>query len=83
MADWFSGFGVALILAAFLGSAIGKIGNQSLVYWLLNIAGGVLATIGAMLLKSIPFVVLETTWIITSLVGLLKYLKQKTLSHGK
>ncbi len=72
-ATLFSAIGVSLILLAFLGSSFNKISQTSLAYWLLNLAGGILATIGAALIGSMPFVVLEAVWVGASLVGLVKW----------
>lgn len=76
-ATLFSALGVSLILLGFLGSSFNKISQTSLAYWLLNLAGGVLATIGAAMMGSVPFVVLEAVWTVASLVGLWKYLNPK------
>ena len=77
-ATLFSALGVSLILLAFLGSSFKKIAQDSLAYWLLNLGGGVLATIGAALMQSVPFVVLESVWTVASVVGLVKFFaKQK------
>lgn len=74
-ATLFSAFGVSLILSAFLGSSFKKIGQASLVYWMLNLVGGILATIGAALMGSVPFVVLEAVWTVASMIGLVRCLK--------
>ena len=76
-ATLFSALGVSLILAAFLGSSFNKIAQASLTYWLLNLIGGILATIGAALMASVPFVVLESVWTVASVVGLVKYFQRK------
>jgi hypothetical protein len=74
-ATLFSALGVSLILLGFLGSSFKFIAQQSLAYWLLNLGGGILATIGAALIGSVPFVVLEAVWTVASGVGLWKYKK--------
>ena len=74
-ATLFSAFGVSLILSAFLGSSFKKIGQTSLAYWLLNLVGGILATIGAALMGSVPFVVLEAVWTVASMIGLVRCLR--------
>lgn len=77
----FSAFGVSLILTAFLGSSFNKISQASLAYWLLNLIGGSLATVGAAMMGSVPptmvGVVLEAVWVGASAVGLLKWKKSK------
>ncbi len=80
-ATLFSALGVSLILLGFLGSSFKFIAQQSLAYWLLNLGGGILATIGAALIGSVPFVVLEAVWTVASLIGLVKLLKNKTGNH--
>ena len=76
--DAFSGSGVTLILLAFIGNLLNRLGSSDLIYLLLNLAGGILATVGALLLNSLPFVVLETTWTVASLIGLVKRLRTPT-----
>ena len=70
-----SAIGVSLLLLAFVGSSSKIIAQQSLAYWLLNLVGGALASIGAVLLASVPFVVLESVWTVASVIGLAKHLK--------
>ncbi len=72
-----STFGVSLLLLAFIGSSSKIIAQQSLAYWLLNLLGGALATVGAWLIGSVPFVVLEAVWTGASLVGLVKQLRRQ------
>lgn len=76
-ATLFSALGVSLILLAFIGSSFNKISQTSLVYWMLNLVGGIFATAGAALMASVPFVVLEAVWTLASVVGLVKWLKTK------
>jgi hypothetical protein len=81
-ATLFSALGVSLILLAFLGSSFNKISQNSLAYWLLNLVGGILATIGAAMLASVPFVVLESVWTVASGVNLMKFLKKDKAERG-
>ncbi|MCC6723298.1 MAG: hypothetical protein IT258_02220 [Saprospiraceae bacterium] len=74
-ATLFSSLGVSLLLMAFLGTSFKLIAQQSLLYWLLNLIGGILATIGAALIGSIPFLLLESVWTVASGVGLVKWLR--------
>lgn len=80
-ANLFSAFGVSLLLLAFLGSSFNKISQNGLAYWLLNIVGGILATIGAALMQSVPFVILESVWTVTSVVGLVKWKRSNSRNH--
>ncbi len=81
-ATLFSALGVSLILLAFIGSSFNKINQTSLAYWLLNLAGGILSTIGAALMASVPFVVLEAVWTVASVIGLAKHLKTDQVKKG-
>ncbi|MBK9016818.1 MAG: hypothetical protein IPM82_23675 [Saprospiraceae bacterium] len=81
-ATLFSALGVSLILLAFIGSSFNKISQTSLAYWLLNLAGGILSTIGAALMASVPFVVLEAVWTVASVIGLAKHLKTDQVKKG-
>jgi hypothetical protein len=72
-----STIGVSLLLLAFIGSSAKFIAQQSLAYWLLNLVGGAMATVGAWLIGSVPFMVLEAVWTGASLVGLVKQLRQQ------
>ncbi len=80
-ATLFSSLGVSLILLGFLGSSFKFLAQQSLSYWLLNLVGGILATIGAALIGSVPFVVLEAVWTVASAVGLVKLLRNHNGNH--
>ncbi len=80
-ATLFSSLGVSLILLGFLGSSFKFLAQQSLAYWLLNLVGGILATIGAALMGSVPFVVLEAVWTVASTVGLVKLLRNNNGNH--
>jgi len=82
LATWVSTLGVSLLLAAYLGSATRKMSQDSLVYWVLNLLGGSLAAVGAAMIGSLPFVVLESAWVAASLVGLVKFLRNKKPSKN-
>lgn len=69
----FSALGVSMILLAFLGSSFHQISQTSLAYWLLNLVGGSLATVGAAMMGAVPFVILEAVWVGASAVGLVKW----------
>lgn len=72
IADLTSGIGVFLILTAFALNTFGILSREDRSYCILNLAGGVLASIGAWLIDSIPFLVLEVTWTIVAIAGLAK-----------
>ena len=74
--DIISTIGVSLILLAFFLITFQYILGNSIWYFVLNIIGGAFACYGSVLLNSLPFIILEGTWSIVALVGLIKALKQ-------
>lgn len=64
--------GVSLILLAFLLLNIKKIRPTDKSYHLLNMLGAGLACYGAILINSIPFVVLEAIWAAVATYGLIR-----------
>ena len=74
--DIVSTVGVSLILLAFFLNAFKYVGNNSQLYFILNIIGGAFACYGSVLLNSLPFIILEGTWSVVALVALIKSLKQ-------
>ncbi len=74
-----STIGVSLILLAFLLTTFKLVSTDHKGYLLLNIVGGAFACYGSVLLDSLPFIILEGTWSIVAIIGLLKSYK-KTIS---
>jgi hypothetical protein len=74
--DIVSTIGVSLILLAFFLNTFKYVSDNSKFYFILNIVGGAFACYGSVLLNSLPFIILEGTWSIVALVGLIKALKQ-------
>ena len=74
--DIISAIGVSLILLAFFLNTFKYISDNGKLYFTLNIIGGVFACYGSVLLNSLPFIILEGTWSIVALIGLIKSLKQ-------
>ena len=66
--------GVTLLLLGFVLNLLKKIRSDSVVYLLLNFTGAALAGISSYMIKFWPFVVLETVWVLASLLPLLKKL---------
>lgn len=67
--------GAAMLLLAFGASQLGRLKNGSLPYLLLNGVGALLLTIDAIRAWQVGFMVLEGTWCLISLAGLLKLLR--------
>lgn len=80
-ADLSSGIGVFLILTAFSLNTFGVLSREDRSYFIMNLVGGVLASIGAWLIDSLPFLVLEVTWTVVALVGLANSFTRKPSGH--
>ena len=74
--DIISTIGVLLILLAFFLNTFKYLLDNSKVYFVLNIVGVAFACYGSVLLNSLPFIILEGTWSVVALMGLIKSLKQ-------
>jgi hypothetical protein len=72
MADLIGYFGVGLILLAYFLNLFNKIDNDSRGYMWMNLIGASLACVSSVLIKSIPFTILEGTWALVSLVALVR-----------
>jgi hypothetical protein len=64
--------GVGLILLAYFCATFGWLNAKSKIFFALNIVGAGLACYASFLINYWPFVVLEGTWCLVSLVGFLK-----------
>ncbi len=62
--------GVGLILLAYFCNTFGWINGKSKLFFLLNIVGAGLACYASLLINFWPFVILEGTWFIVSVIGL-------------
>jgi hypothetical protein len=72
--DIISTIGVSLILLAFFLNTFKYIADNGKLYFVLNIVGGAFACYGSVLLNSLPFIILEGTWSVVALIGLIKTL---------
>ncbi len=64
--------GTALILIGFILNQIGVWKTSSFSYDLINLFGGAVLIYYALLLSSIPFLVLNTVWVVVSLKDVLR-----------
>ncbi len=76
LSDWIGFTGVAILLLAFLLNLAKKISTNSLPYILMNIAGAGLACLASWMIDYLPFVILEGTWMLVSLIALIGYLRK-------
>jgi hypothetical protein len=67
--------GVGLILLAYFSNIFDWINGKSKLFFLLNIAGAGLACYASYLINYWPFIILEGTWFLVSVIGLIKNAK--------
>ena len=71
--DWIGFIGVFQILLAYVLNVSGKLNKDDLIFIVLNLFGAGLACLASVLMQYIPFIILEGTWAMVSLIALLKY----------
>ena len=71
--DWIGFIGVFQILLAYILNVFGKLEKKDLTFILLNLIGASLACLASILMKYMPFIILEGVWALVSLIALLKY----------
>ena len=69
--------GVGLILIAFFLDTSRLVENNGKLYYVMNAIGAVLACYASFLINYWPFVILEGTWTLVSIYGLMKAMKIK------
>jgi hypothetical protein len=77
LTDWIGFIGVAILLLAFFLNLFNKLNKDSVAYLSMNILGAGLACYASVLLKYMPFILLEGCWTMVSMVGLFKIVKSK------
>lgn len=73
--DIIGSVGVGLILLAFFLGTEKLMKTDSKMYFVLNIVGAGLATTASLLINYWPFVILEGTWTLVSIYGLMKAMR--------
>jgi hypothetical protein len=64
--------GVGILLLAYLLHLIGKLDSKSILYLSLNCVGAGIACLASIMMNYIPFIILEGTWTLVSVMGLVK-----------
>jgi hypothetical protein len=68
--------GAILILLPFTASQLGKLATTSLSYQLMNLIGSAALTVVAVIESQYGFILLEGTWAVVSVAGLMRVLRQ-------
>jgi hypothetical protein len=71
--DWIGFIGVFQILLAYILNVLGKIKSKDLTFILLNLIGASMACMASILMKYVPFIILEGVWALVSILSLIKY----------
>ncbi|WP_281238933.1 CBU_0592 family membrane protein [Flavobacterium praedii] len=74
--DIIESFGVGIILVAYFLNVFSFIPKKGKFYFTLNIIGASIVCYTSVLINYIPFIMLEGTWGIVSLFGLIRILKK-------
>lgn len=72
LSNWIGTIGVTVLLIAFALNILKKITPESKIYLLLNIIGAALAGISSYMINFWPFVILESVWVLASIMALIK-----------
>lgn len=75
--DLIGTMGVALILLAYFLNTAALIVRNGRLFYVMNIIGAALATYASYLIDYWPFVILEATWTLVSIYGLMRVMKIK------
>jgi hypothetical protein len=71
--DWTGTIGVTILLVAYFLNLLNKLSADKPTYILLNILGAGIACYASLLLNYKPFIILEGTWTLVSIIGLIKF----------
>ncbi len=75
--DLIGTLGVGLILLAYFLNTIRMIQVNGKLFYVMNIIGAALACYASFLINYMPFVILEGTWTLVSIYGLMRTMKIK------
>ena len=75
--DFIGTLGVALILLAYFLNTTRLIPRNEKLFYTMNVIGAALACYASLLINYWPFVILEGTWTLVSIYGLMKAMRIK------
>lgn len=70
--------GVGIILIAYFMNIFSFIKKDGVLFYVMNIIGASLACYASILINYLPFIILEATWAMVSVLGLVKVLKNNS-----
>ena len=70
--------GVGIILIAYFMNIFSFIKKDGALFYVMNIIGASLACYASILINYLPFIILEATWAMVSVLGLVKVLKKNS-----
>ena len=73
--DWIGFIGVFQILLAYILTILGKLEKNDIRFILLNCIGAGMACTASILMRYIPFIILEAVWTLASFIALIQYTK--------
>ncbi|MBV9960823.1 MAG: hypothetical protein JO072_01135 [Parafilimonas sp.] len=76
LTDWIGATGVTILLVAYFLNLMNKVSQHDFSYILMNFLGAALACCASVLLKYVPFIILEAAWTFVSLIALIKNLSR-------
>lgn len=79
--DWIGTIGVTITLLAYFLSIFKLIPRNGTLFYLGNIVGAALACYASLLISYWPFVVLEGTWTLISVVGLVQHVQEAKVKN--
>ena len=74
--DLIGTLGVGLILLAYFLNIFSWIKKEGVLFYVMNIVGAGIACFASILIGFWPFIILEGTWAVVSVIGLLKSIKK-------
>lgn len=77
--DIIGAIGVGIILLAYFLNIFSLIKKDGSLYFILNIIGASIACYASYLIDYVPFIILEATWAIVSVFGLIRSIKKPNL----
>jgi hypothetical protein len=75
--DWTGFIGVTILLIAYFLNLRGVFKKDNLTYLFLNFTGAGTACFASVLLKYLPFIILEGCWTLVSAIGIFNLLSRK------